>query len=72
MSQAKLLKGHPGKDSMVGLSSDLVLSHKKGGKPLKLSHKGWDYHIGISETLAWSLCKGGLWRGKGECGYRLC
>lgn len=63
MSQEKMVKGNLGKGSMV--------DHKKDGKPLQFSRKRWDFHV------AWSLCKGGLWRGKNKCGqavlmYGLC
>lgn len=58
-----MVRGNLGKDSMVG--------HKKDGKPLQFSHERWDFHV------AWSLGKGGLWRGKSKHGqavlkYRLC
>lgn len=46
---------------------DFVLRRKKNGAPSKPSLERWDCHTGISEILAWSLCKGGRWRGKSGC-----
>ena len=65
------MRGNLGKGSMVGLSSDSLLGHKKDGKPLQFSHEKWEF------SVAWSLCKGGLWRGKSKHGqavlmYGLC
>lgn len=71
MSQVKMVRRNLGKGSSVSLRSDSLLGHKKDGKALQVSHERWDFHV------AWSLCKGGWWRGKSKCGqavlkYGLC
>lgn len=71
MSQVKMVRGNLGKGSVVGMSSDSLLGHTKDEKPLKFSHERWEFHV------AWSLCKGGLWRSQSERGqavlkYGLC